>query len=426
MKTPAMCICRCSCGGRSKPKPNPTRDAILEVLEDKSLWQRPIVQQALLSRLMRRYAQSGTRNDLLVCAKLLELSPDKAGTGELMKGFEEAFKGRTLTGLPAELAAALAKAGGGSITLGIRRGDADAIAKALNIISDDKADAKKRAELIQVFGEVNQPQAVPALLKVLESTKAAALQKAVLTALQRYSADNIGRAVLKVYPQFTEEVQSVAQTLLASRKAWARQFLEEIDSGRIAADSISLDLVRQLTFHRDERIAELIKKHWKDLEGASTAEMQQQIELYSAALAEGKGDPYKGKEIYAKTCAKCHILFEEGGRIGPNLTTYKRDDISRILMNIINPSAEVREGFESYLVLTDEGRTASGFLFDQDNRVVVLRGVDGQNITLPRDQIEEMLPQKKSLMPEGLLKPITPQQVRDLFAYLRSSQPLNN
>ena len=95
-------------------------------------------------------------------------------------------------------------------------------------------------------------------------------------------------------------------------------------------------------------------------------------------------------------------------------------------MNIVNPSAEIREGFESFLVLTDEGRTASGFLFDQDNRVVVLRGVDGQNITLPRDQIEEMLPQKKSLMPEGLLKPMTPQQVRDLFAYLKSAQPLNN
>ena len=206
--------------------------AILHILEDKSLWQRPIMQQTLLSRLMRRYAQAGTRSDLLTCAKLFELSPDKASTGELMKGFEEAFKGRTLTGLPAELASALAKAGGGSISLGIRRGDADAIRKALQTIADDKAGAKQRAELIQVFGEVNLPQSVPALLKVLQSTKDAALQKATLTALQRYSAENIAAAVLKVYPQCSEEVQTVAQTLLASRKAWARQFLEAIDQGR--------------------------------------------------------------------------------------------------------------------------------------------------------------------------------------------------
>lgn len=408
----------------AKADSNP--EAILGLLEDKSLWQQPLVQKHLLSRLMRRYAQSGARTDLLVCAKLLNLSPDKASTAELMKGFEEAFKGRTLTGLPVELADALAKAGGGSVSLGIRRGDAEAIQKALATIADPKAPVKTRAELMQVFGEVDQPKAVPTLLEVMQSTKDATLQKAALTALGRYSADNIGAAVLGSYPKFSEDVQTVAQTLLASRKSWAKQLLEAVEAKKIAADSLPLDLVRQLTFHRDDRIAELIQKHWQDLEGASTAEMQQQIELHSKTLAAGEGDPYQGKVLYAKTCGKCHILFEEGGRIGPNLTTYKRDDISRILMNIVNPSAEVREGFESYLVLTTEGRTASGFLFDQDNRVVVLRGVDGQNITLPRDQIEEMIPQKKSLMPEGLLRDLTPQQVRDLFAYLRSSQPLNN
>ena len=40
------------------------------------------------------------------------------------------------------------------------------------------------------------------------------------------------------------------------------------------------------------------------------------------------------------------------------------------------------------------------------------------------DQVEEMGPQKKSLMAEGVLNTLNDQQVRDLFAYLRSSQPL--
>ena len=92
----------------------------------------------------------------------------------------------------------------------------------------------------------------------------------------------------------------------------------------------------------------------------------------------------------------------------------------------MNPSAEIREGFESFIVVTDDGRSATGFLFDRDNRVVVLRGADGQNITIPRDKIDIMRRQKKSLMPEGLLKDLSSQQIRDLFAYVRSSQPLNN
>jgi putative heme-binding domain-containing protein len=97
-----------------------------------------------------------------------------------------------------------------------------------------------------------------------------------------------------------------------------------------------------------------------------------------------------------------------------------------MLANVINPSAEIREGFETYLIITEDGRAVSGFLVDRDNKVLVLRGQDGQNVTIAQDAIEEMVPQKKSLMPEGQLKQLTDQQVRDLFAYLRSAQPLNN
>ena len=93
-----------------------------------------------------------------------------------------------------------------------------------------------------------------------------------------------------------------------------------------------------------------------------------------------------------------------------------------MLLNVVNPSAEIREGFENYMVLTDDGRVAAGFLFDQDKHIVVLRGADGQNITIGRKDIDEMVKQPKSLMPEGLLNKLSDQQVRDLMAYIRSSQ----
>ena len=67
----------------------------------------------------------------------------------------------------------------------------------------------------------------------------------------------------------------------------------------------------------------------------------------------------------------------------------------------------------------------NGFLADKDSQVVVMRGVDGQNVILRQDEIEEFLPSRKSIMPEGTLKGLTEQEVRDLFAYLRASQPVN-
>jgi putative heme-binding domain-containing protein len=56
--------------------------------------------------------------------------------------------------------------------------------------------------------------------------------------------------------------------------------------------------------------------------------------------------------------------------------------------------------------------------------VLVIRGADGQNISLSRDEIDDLRASRQSLMPEGQLKVMTDQQIRDLFAYLRSSQPL--
>ncbi len=74
--------------------------------------------------------------------------------------------------------------------------------------------------------------------------------------------------------------------------------------------------------------------------------------------------------------------------------------------------------------MTLDGRQLSGFIADRDNRVVVLRGIDGQSVAIAQDEIEEMRAIPRSVMPEGVLDQFTDQQVRDLFAYLRSTQPL--
>lgn len=401
-------------------------EAVLAMFEQPAIWDQPIVERHIIERLMKRFAMAGSRNDLIVCARLFELSPNKAATERLMKGFEAAFQGRPLTGLPQTLVTALNRAGGGSLTLRIRQGDPQAVKEALDALRQPSGDAGQLVEYVQTFGEVHEPQCIPVLLELLSRTDSEPLQSAVLTALQSYDDATIAAAVLEAYSTFSQDVLSVAQTLLVSRASWTRLFLEAVDTAKIQAESVPLDVVRKMTIHPGDDVAELIAKNWENVDGASTAEMRQMIEHLSGVLASGNGDPYHGKELYAKTCAKCHLLFGQGGRIGPDLTTYKRDDSLNILINVVNPSAEIREGFETFLALTEDGRMASGFMFDQDSRVVVLRGLDGQNITLARDDIEEMLPQRKSLMPEGLLKDLSEQDVRDLFAYIRSSQPLNN
>jgi putative membrane-bound dehydrogenase-like protein len=407
-------------------KADSDRAAVLKLFAEPTLWKLPLVEKNLLERLMRRYAQAGGRQNLLTCARLLELAPAASHARRLLLGFEQAYAGRPLTNLPPELIEAMAKRGGGSLSLRLRRGEPPALDEALKVLADARADRKERLGLVQVFGEVRQPRAVPVLLGVLTGARDDVLRTAALTALQPYDDPAVGAAVIGLHDKLTPDARAAAQTLLLSRKGWTRQLLEALDAGKLDRRGIPLDAVRRMTVHRDEAIEKLVLKHWGKVRGATTAKMREQIARYERVVRAGSGNPYAGKKLFEATCAKCHTLFGRGGYVGPDLTTYQRDDLANMLLHIVNPSVEIREGFETYLVTTQDGRALTGFLVERDNRVVVLRSADGQDIRLERAQIDDLRAVAQSLMPEGLLDGLADQQVCDLFAYLRSTQPLND
>ncbi|MCB9939931.1 MAG: HEAT repeat domain-containing protein [Planctomycetaceae bacterium] len=400
------------------------REQIVEMFRDPSLWDKALVKQHIAERVMRRYAMAGTRRDLITCAQLFENAPNPEASKTLLTGFETAFAGRTLSALPDELVAALTKVGGGSLALRLRRGDEAALGEALTLAADEKTNVTQRVEVIQVLGQIQQARAVDTLLQALATTKQPDVQAAALTALQAYDSAQIGASIAKLHNTFSADTQRIAQGVLASRRTWATSLLAEVDAGSIKPEAIPAAVLQKLLFHKDDQIAALVRKHWGDVQSATTDEMRSEIERLQGVLAGTVGNPYRGKQLFLTNCGKCHQLFTDGGQIGPNLTPYKRDDLRGILLNVVNPSLEIREGFENFVVFTADGRTLNGFVEEQDNRVVVLKGADGQRLIIPRDDIEEMAAIRTSIMPEGILKPLDDQQLRDLFAYLRATQPL--
>ncbi len=411
------------------------RDLILSVILDskangsademKKFWQRPLVKDVLIERLMKRYAVAGSRDELMAAAKLLQTAPDKGSTDKLLKGFEEAYKGRSLAGIPNELVAAIAAGGGGSTALKLRQGNADALKVATAAIGNSKHDRNERLEFLRVFGEIRRPELILVLLEVVAKESDQELLSAALTSLQAFDDLRIGQQVVPRLKQLPGDAKLVAETLLSSRKVWANALLEAVDAGKLTKADVSDGSLRKMLLHDDARIRELVKKHWGDVAGANTEEMKKEVARLLEVVSQGSGNPYQGKKLFRESCGKCHKLFEEGGQIGPDLTAFKRDNIERVLTNVINPSLEIREGFENHVVITTDGRVANGFLADRDSQVVVLRGVDGQNLIFRRDEIEDLRAIPKSVMPEGTLKLLNEQQLRDLFAYLRASQPVN-
>ncbi len=399
-------------------------DKVLALFNDKALWDRPLVRNQILERVMRRYAQPGTRQGLQQCAALLDLAPSKAVAEKLMKGLEEAFQGRPMTNLPGELLKAMARHQLGSTALALRQSDPAAITEALKTLADGKADRARRLEYAAIFGEIKAPASVPVLLDVISKPGDATLRKTALGAVATYDDNEIPKRILASWGSLDEVVRPSALLTLAGRANWSEQLVGAVETGAIQSVAVPRDIVRKIRRSASAPLLERVEAIWGKDGVPTTAEMNAQIERLSGIVQGGAGDPRKGRETFRATCAGCHTLHGEGGHVGPNLTEYNRGDLHTLLVNIVNPSAEIREGYENFLVTTKDGRVVNGFLAEQDPARVVLRALDGQNVSLERANIAEMKAAGVSLMPEGLLNVLNEQQVRDFFAYLQSAQPI--
>lgn len=144
-----------------------------------------------------------------------------------------------------------------------------------------------------------------------------------------------------------------------------------------------------------------------------------------------RGEANRGQAIFAgkANCVTCHRVGETGKDIGPALTEIG-SKLSRtgLYESILYPSAAISHNYESYVALTDEGTAVKGVLVSETDTTVTLKTEKAVLQELRRDVLEDFQKMKTSLMPDGLHKLITPQEMADLVAYLSQlkKKPLAN
>ena len=402
-------------------------EKVATLFQDAKLWSEPLVQRDILQRLVQRLVMEDSDASLRVAARLLRGAPRGIAEDRLMAGLLDAVRGTEMrSGMPAELEAALEeyqrRVGSTGLALGLRRGDPEAVARALTLIADPTTDRAARLTYIQILGEVHQPSAVPLLLRIARAggPAAAPLQRAALQALTRYAEPGIGAEVASVYPvqlRADPAVRSAALELLASRPEWAAALVDLVRERRVRAAEIPAEVVEQLRAHGLAGVERL----WPANAPASPRASQAEIDRLLRVLAGGEGNLPAGRVLFQSTCSGCHQLHGTGGKSGPDLTGYDREDLPGMLRHILDPSAYIREGYATYLVKTRDGRSLTGFISDRSGATLLLTPPGGGETAIPRDRIVEIRPLPISQMPEGLLTGFDSQQLRDLFAFLRSS-----
>ena len=156
-----------------------------------------------------------------------------------------------------------------------------------------------------------------------------------------------------------------------------------------------------------------------------TARHQEQagyLARLSAELRALPGDADRGKDVFFSkraACYGCHRAAGKGANVGPDLSQVGRFRTPRdLLESVVFPSSSVVPEFRSYVVTTRDGRVHTGMIARETSDAIYLRTAQLAEIRVARSDVEQMTPSPVSIMPEGLEKALSRQELSDLLEFL--------
>jgi putative membrane-bound dehydrogenase-like protein len=303
---------------------------------------------------------------------------------------------------------------GGTVPLLVRR------------VGDASVPLPERAAIVRALRVFNDRAAVAPLASIaadenLTSTEATAMRVEALRsllALDPKSARDLATKLLDRAPELQLEAVSVLGTQPAGAKQVAELFLAK-KLPRELLPAVSDALRKHLG--ADPDLGKLLTEVMRG--GLLVSLDKVQIEKVQA-LVKSKGSPLRGRELYlnAKTlaCITCHKLEGVGGQVGPDLTrVWETQSLEKVMESMIDPSKEIKEGYQAYRLETRKGVTYNGLKVSETANEVVLKEATGKEVHVPRADIEEFAATKQSLMPDNVISQLTFDQFIDLVAFLR-------
>ena len=296
-------------------------------------------------------------------------------------------------------------------------GDTVAVASALECVQDSSVAAAQRCSTLSLLlGQQNQEASQ--LLKVLIDEPAL-----TLSAIRGYAVvrnDEAPAVLISRYSKLNAQQQRAVVETLASRKAYAEALLEALKMNQIQPSAVPVQVARSLK--------NLLGKKFTDVYGALPvvgAEREHLIKKYKKLCkpsAVAAADASRGRAVFQKTCAACHVLYGEGGKVGPELTGANRANLDYILLNSVYPSLDVPHAYRTVSVLTVDGRVVNGVLAEEDGTKIVLRTPEQPRVVIAKEDIDFRKISPQSMMPDGQLDAMKPQEVIDLVKYLRTTE----
>ncbi len=303
-----------------------------------------------------------------------------------------------------------------SLQLGQVFGVQAATQQAIDTVKNSKASADARRSALQSLVTQRSPE-VKDLLPSLLSDKD--LQVDAIRAYSAIEDNNAPKLILNRYASLNFQAKRATVETLASRKNYATQLLGAIKNETVPKQDIPTYLARSLS----QLLGKSFDQAFGDVQ-ALTKDKAALITRYRNLLNVRRlanGSAHEGRKMFELVCASCLQIYGKGGKIGPDLTGSNRGNIDYILLNMIDPSADVPDAYKQVMINTNNGQFLVGTIAEEDGQRVVLNMV-GLKQTVLKSDIKTRTVSPMSMMPEGLLPALSDTQVIDLVKYLQTKK----
>lgn len=393
-----------------------------------SAWTSPIWTRAILPRLMRRFASKDQIDRAVQLFRLASDHPDfeTHHRNAMLSGLHQGIVAGPHRALPSDIAAVMSDylrgLGTTGLSMAIRQGDGQSIAQSNKLIVDAKQPLVVRTELVRSLSVAAARSSISPLLRLAtDRNTPTPLRRVAIESLAAFDDPKIADRLIAAFTSSISTGNGLRETAcrtLASRKTWAEKLVQEINQWRLKSEDVPSDAIWKMRMHNSQELSKALDQAFGTEPVPSNQQKQLMIKRLAAVVRQTPGDPDAGKSIFQQKCGNCHRLFGSGKSVGPALDGYERKNPKFWLVGVVDPSLEIREGYQTYKALTGDGRVLLGRLLESNNQTVVLQTIDDNQHTLLRSELERFEAVKTSLMPEGLLDKLTEQEWADLYAYL--------
>lgn len=241
--------------------------------------------------------------------------------------------------------------------------------------------------------------------------------------LSLFDDDKAAAKLVASYKGFHHSQRAELIAVLAGRPRFARALLVAVAEEKIPRSDLTAFVARQIHDYADPGLDQLLTQTWGEFRD-SPAEKKELIAKLKAQLTPdvlALGDRSAGRALFNKTCTACHKFLGEGKAAGPDLTGANRSNLDYLLENIVDPSAVVSADFRMTVLALEDGRVLNGLVLSESGNALTIRTAT-DIVAVDLGDVEDRKQVPLSLMPENLLQPYTPEQIRDLFAYLMTRE----